>query len=72
MGSFSLVALHRDLFFCVFAILRAAKPLAELPKVSGLFFCATFLLRSGGMPICPARWEMLILSPSSWESQGDG
>ncbi len=52
MGSFSLVAFCIDLFSCVFATLRAAKPLAELPKVSGLFFCATFLLRSGGMLIC--------------------
>lgn len=55
MGSFSLVALCSNFFSCVFATLRAAKPLAELPKVSGLFFCATFLLRSGGMLICPCE-----------------
>lgn len=56
MGSFSLVALCSNFFSCVFATLRAAKTqLKKLPKVSGLFFCATFLLRSGGMLICPCE-----------------
>lgn len=55
MGSFSLVALHRDLFFCVFAILRAAKPLAELPKVSGLFFFAQYFCSAVGVCLFALR-----------------
>lgn len=55
MGSFSLVALHRDLFFCVFAILRAAKPLAELPKVSGLFFLRNISAPQWGYAYLPCE-----------------
>lgn len=72
MGSFSLVAFCIDLFSCVFATLRAAKPLAELPKVQACFFAQHFCSAVGVCLFASARWAMLTLSPSSWESQGDG